>query len=189
MKRETTGKLIKRIPGWCLDIKFTKLGFENECWIARQASRCQQAFWKPCLVNLIWKGTRLVFSISLQASPCQQAFWKPCLVNLIWKGTHLVFSIFIPSKSALTLCMLFFFCGPFFFKITFLKKSFSNTIWVFKQFGSRSGPTFDWAWSTFKLFAKIISRWRKQVVTHCLGNDQEHALHQKSFSIDKKIEW
>ena len=31
------------------DIKFTRRGFENACWIARQASRCQQAFSKPCL--------------------------------------------------------------------------------------------------------------------------------------------
>ena len=28
------------------DIKFTRLGFENTCWITRQASRCQQAFSK-----------------------------------------------------------------------------------------------------------------------------------------------
>ena len=56
-----------------------------------QASRCQQAFSKPCLVNLISKDTHLVFSISLQASRCQQA--KPCLVNLISVDTHLVFSI------------------------------------------------------------------------------------------------
>ena len=35
------------------DIKFTTHSFENACWIAGQASRCQQAFSKPCLVNLI----------------------------------------------------------------------------------------------------------------------------------------
>ena len=45
------------------DIKFTRLGFENACWIARQASRCQHAFSKPCLVNLISKDTHLVFSM------------------------------------------------------------------------------------------------------------------------------
>ena len=33
--------------------------------IPRQASRCQQAFSKPCLVNLISKDTHLVFSIIL----------------------------------------------------------------------------------------------------------------------------
>ena len=66
------------------DIKFTRLGFENAC---------QQAFSKPCLVNLISKDTHLVFSISWQASRCQQEFSKPCLVNLISKHTHLVFSI------------------------------------------------------------------------------------------------
>ena len=35
----------------------------SACRIARQASRCQQAFSKPCLVNLISKDTHLVFSI------------------------------------------------------------------------------------------------------------------------------
>ena len=34
-------------------------------------------------------------SISQQASQCQQAFSKPCLVNLISKNTHLVISIYI----------------------------------------------------------------------------------------------
>ena len=29
------------------DIKFTRLGFENACSIAKQASRCQQSFSKP----------------------------------------------------------------------------------------------------------------------------------------------
>ena len=60
------------------------------------ASRCQQAFSKPCLANLISKDTNLVYSrpISRQASRCQQATSKPCLVNLISKDTHLVFSIF-----------------------------------------------------------------------------------------------
>ena len=60
------GKLIDRIPGSraSFDIKFTRLGFENACWIALQASRCQQAFSKPsCPVNLISKETHLVFSI------------------------------------------------------------------------------------------------------------------------------
>ena len=42
---------MKRIPVF----KFTRLGFEN-------ASRCQQAFSKHCLVNLISKDTHLVFS-------------------------------------------------------------------------------------------------------------------------------
>ena len=60
LKSETVGKLINRIPGWHLDIKFTRLGFENVC---RQASRCQQAFSKSCLVNLISNNTDLLFSI------------------------------------------------------------------------------------------------------------------------------
>ena len=47
------GNLINNIPSSHLDIKFTRLGFENACSIAWQASRCQQAFSKPCLVNLM----------------------------------------------------------------------------------------------------------------------------------------
>ena len=46
------------------DIKVTRLGFENACRIARHALRCQQAFSKPRLINLISKDTHLVFSIS-----------------------------------------------------------------------------------------------------------------------------
>ena len=51
--------------------------------------------------------------------------------------------------------------GPlsaYFFKITFLKNSFRNTIRV-KQFGSRSGLTFC---QGSKLFTKVISRRRQQ---------------------------
>ena len=55
------------LPGK-LDIKDSHLVFS----ISRQSSRCQQAFSKPCLVNLISKYTHLVFSISRQASRCQQ---------------------------------------------------------------------------------------------------------------------
>ena len=46
-----------------IDIKFTRPGFKNTCWIPRQVSRWQLAFSKPCLVNLISKDTHLVFSI------------------------------------------------------------------------------------------------------------------------------
>ena len=53
------------------DIKFTRLGFENACWIERQSLAIQQAFTMPYLVNLISKDTHLV-------------------VNLIPKDTHLV---------------------------------------------------------------------------------------------------
>ena len=81
--------VLKALPGK-LDIKRHSPSF---LYISRQASRCQQAFSKPCLVNLISKDTHLVFSISRQASRWQQAFSKPCLVNLISKDTHLVFSI------------------------------------------------------------------------------------------------
>ena len=56
LKGESVGKLINRIPGSSLLISsFTRLGFENAC--------CQQAFSKPCLVNLIYKDTHLTFFI------------------------------------------------------------------------------------------------------------------------------
>ena len=68
----------------------------------------------------------------------------------------------------LTLCMLgnfacfFVICGfcCFFLKLTDSKKSFRKTINV-KQFWSRAGPTFCWAWPGSKLFAKVISRLQK----------------------------
>ena len=81
--------VLKALPGK-LDIKRHS---PSILYVSRQVSRCQQAFSKPCLVNLISKDTHLVFSISRQASRCQQAFSKPCLVNLISKDTHLVFAI------------------------------------------------------------------------------------------------
>ena len=76
----------------------------------------------------------------------------------------------------LTLCMLgnfacffviwgfffffFFFC--FFFKLTFFfKKIVQEYHQSVKQFGSRSGSMFCWAWSGSKLFAKVISRRQK----------------------------
>ena len=50
----------------------------------------------------------------------------------------------------------------FFFKINFSKKIFQEDHQIVKQFGSRSeAPTFFWAWSGSKLFAKIVSRWQK----------------------------
>ena len=51
------GKLINRIPGSRLLISSLPGS------ALRQASRCQQAFSKPCLVNLISKDTHLVFSM------------------------------------------------------------------------------------------------------------------------------
>ena len=59
------GKLINRIPG---------PGFENACWIAQQASWCQQAFLKPCMANLISKDTHLVFSVYFQMHLIYRSF-------------------------------------------------------------------------------------------------------------------
>ena len=59
------------------------------------------------------------------------------------------------------------FCRPwFFFLINFFqkkkkKKCFQEYHQSVKQFGARSGPTFCWAWSGSKLFAKVMSRWQK----------------------------
>ena len=61
LKSETIGKLINA----SFDIKFTWLSFEKACWIDRQASRCQQAFSKPFLLNFISKDTNLVFCIQV----------------------------------------------------------------------------------------------------------------------------
>ena len=82
--------VLKALPGK-LDIKRHS---HSILYLSRQALRCQQAFSKPCLVNLISKETHLVLSISQQAWRCQQAFSKPSLVNLISKDIHLVFSIY-----------------------------------------------------------------------------------------------
>ena len=49
------------------------------------------------LINRI-PGSRLLIS-SLPGSRYQQAFSKPCLVNLISKDTHLVFSIYDDTKT------------------------------------------------------------------------------------------
>ena len=61
------GKLINRIPGSHLLISSlpgSALRTDVESrGKPRDASRCQQAFSKPCLVNLISKDTHLVFSI------------------------------------------------------------------------------------------------------------------------------
>ena len=51
LKSEPIGKLINRIRG-------SRFLLQD-----RQALRCQQAFSKPCMVNLISKDTHLVISI------------------------------------------------------------------------------------------------------------------------------
>ena len=64
LKREKMGKLINRIRGSCLLIsKIPGSDLRMHVDIARQASRCQHKFSKPCLVNLISKDTHPIFSI------------------------------------------------------------------------------------------------------------------------------
>ena len=53
------GKLINRIPGLRLLIS----SLPGSALRTHVESQCQQAFSKPCLVNLISKDTHLVFSI------------------------------------------------------------------------------------------------------------------------------
>ena len=73
------GKLINRIPGSRLLISS----------LPGSALRTHvESLGKPRDVN---KRSQ---SLAWQASRCQQAFSKPCLVNLISKDTHLVFSIY-----------------------------------------------------------------------------------------------
>ena len=95
------GKLINRIRDWRLRIS----SLPGSALRARveslgKTSRCQQAFSKHCLVNLISKYTHLAnflyTSVSLEI---QQVFSKHCLVNLISKYTHLVFSIYRPLNN------------------------------------------------------------------------------------------
>ena len=106
------------------DIKFTRLGYENACWIARQASRCQQALSKSCLVNLISKDTHLdwlqslkqffinvshhilvasltlmtlfnrAIRVRLATSIWYDTLMKNCFKDWSQSNTHLVFSIF-----------------------------------------------------------------------------------------------
>ena len=66
LKSETMNKLINRIhvPGLCLLISSLP-GSALRMHVESQALRCQQAFSKPRLVNLISKDTHLVFSIYL----------------------------------------------------------------------------------------------------------------------------
>ena len=51
LKNETMGKLINRIPGSRLLISSLQ-GLALRTHVESQASQCQQAFSKPCLVNL-----------------------------------------------------------------------------------------------------------------------------------------
>ena len=66
------------------DIQFTRLGVENACCIDRPASQCQQAFSKPCQVNLISKETHLVFFIHRQLTlgSVRSSYNEICLLDL-----------------------------------------------------------------------------------------------------------
>ena len=73
-------KLINRIPGSRLLISSLPGSALRTHVIARQASRCKQEFSKPCLVNLISKDTRLVFSIYATKPVCgvsEKVIFKP----------------------------------------------------------------------------------------------------------------
>ena len=71
------GKLINRIPGPRLLISsLPGSALRMLVDIARQASRCQHAFSKPCLVDLISKDTHPVFSIYQVTVRCHLLFIK-----------------------------------------------------------------------------------------------------------------
>ena len=81
---------------------------------------------------------------------------EPVLQIIDWKSD---------GKQPSTLCIpgnFSCFCRlRIFSKSIFSNNSFRKTI-SFKKFGSRSGRTFYWIWSGFKLFAKVII-WRHLV--------------------------
>ena len=80
LKSDTMGKLMFV----SFDIQFTRLGVENACCIDRPASQCQQAFSKPCQVNLISKETHLVFFIHRQLTlgSVRSSYNEICLLDL-----------------------------------------------------------------------------------------------------------
>ena len=75
------GKLINKIPGLRLLISsLPDLALRTHVESLGKPRDVNKGS-KPCLVNLISKDTYLVFSLSRQASGCQKAFSKHCLVN------------------------------------------------------------------------------------------------------------
>ena len=73
------------------DIKFNRLD-QKHVGLARQASPFLHCFWSR-LINVISKGTDMVFSITAQqASPFLRSFWS-CLINFIPKDTNMEFSM------------------------------------------------------------------------------------------------
>ena len=76
------GKLINRIPGSCLLISSLP-GSALRTLVESLGLAMSTSVLKALPGKLISKDTHLVFSISLQASGCQQAFSKPCLVTFI----------------------------------------------------------------------------------------------------------
>ena len=62
LKSDSVGKLINRIPGSSLLISSLP-GSALRTHVESLGKRCQHAFSKPCLVNLISKDANLVFSL------------------------------------------------------------------------------------------------------------------------------
>ena len=73
-------KLITRIPGSCLLISSLP---GSALIMNVESLAMSTSVLKALPGKLDIKNPHLVFSISGQASRCQQAFSKPCLVNLI----------------------------------------------------------------------------------------------------------
>ena len=83
---------------------------------------------------------------------------RPPRVVMIYLFVYwVILHAFMSSACLLGNFACFYVFSYFFFFFFFSKYSFGIAI-NGKQFGSRSGPTFCWAWSASKLFEKVISR-------------------------------
>ena len=88
LKSEPTCKLIKKYTRYAsFDIKFIRLDFKNA------SLKIQQAFSKPCLVNLISKDTHLIFSIFKYVHSCKHTL--STLLTLYSIGYFLIMTSFL----------------------------------------------------------------------------------------------
>ena len=113
------------------DIKFTRQGFEKHVDIARRASRCQHAFSKPCLVNLISKGTwysiyQFTHCFTLQTSDYD-------ISTCIWMVQKLI--THSSSTDSFVLANRIFYYASFYL-ICFASASFLEIYEIFERFYS-----------------------------------------------------
>ena len=95
-KRKSALKLINRILGVCFFyIKFTRLSLENAFLYLSASIAIQQAFSKPCLVNLISRVTHLVFSIQQNTKTPFNMFYVVITFIICWCLLVLVYKFFV----------------------------------------------------------------------------------------------